>query len=860
MSEQTEQQLEASQQRASAANERTAKGGEQLADALKHLVDLYEDEEYVKKSAIRQFGELNKSLISGRRRLTEVSEDLASLKDTIEKLEESAEKTELKKQLQEKLNEAKRAQAAELAVKTVSQAAMGYAKVLYSVSKSAVSSYQSNASAFQTAGEGLNAEVEGYGGTVKNIAGVTATVGAGLMPLGGYATDAGLALVVLASAATIVSGLFTEGAQTAVNMLVKELDNTAKSFELASSTGAIFAKGLSDVRDQSVESRLTQEQYSKVVAENSAGLAAYGGNVANGAKMFVKVSGILNNEFLPRLMALGLSIDDIADGAAKYMGMIGRLGVSNTMSENQLASATANYLEQIKKITAFTGENAKQAEKEAEIAAQSAAVQAKILSIQDPQKRIEEEQKFKALIATAHGNKDLILAIQQKYTTGVISNLALLASGSETFVKQLDENVANISNNTLNVDEFNKTLVVNRQKYAQQILEEGKQNAQNMTAANVHGQKFAEVMEINAIQMADSNKALMQNGKETIEQQANAAKLNAVTPGLTESFIDAVQANQDLRIDIQKKLTPAIESFASYVPSIITRMRDKVDEAFNDLESVLKVSTGRFGGGGAPTVGTTSGGTPIAGTTDNGLQTRINDFANSVLRAGGITPYGSPNDTGRTVRGGTATVGGQSGVAGAQLITDLTGTGINYVGSRNYGITPGLLEILKSSALSGRSITGLNDHDGDHGRPTDPHYLGKAADIRIGDMSPDAVVTLLRSLGGMPNVKDVFAEGKPNDAMLGKIKERGGKTMENVDASALHVHLEALALGKNKLNPDDAYIVGERGPEIVQGSGSVTSTAATSEIFSKMLTKLDRLIAVTESHSSTTTKLLNATV
>ena len=239
MSEQTEQQLEASQQRASAANERTAKGGEQLADALKHLVDLYEDEEYVKKSAIRQFGELNKSLISGRRRLTEVSEDLASLKDTIEKLEESAEKTELKKQLQEKLNEAKRAQAAELAVKTVSQAAMGYAKVLYSVSKSAVSSYQSNASAFQTAGEGLNAEVEGYGGTVKNIAGVTATVGAGLMPLGGYATAAGLALVGLASAATIVSGLFTEGAQTAVNMLAKELDNTAKSFELASSTGEI---------------------------------------------------------------------------------------------------------------------------------------------------------------------------------------------------------------------------------------------------------------------------------------------------------------------------------------------------------------------------------------------------------------------------------------------------------------------------------------------------------------------------------------------------------------------------------------------------------------------------------------------
>ena len=96
--------------------------------------------------------------------------------------------------------------------------------------------------------------------------------------------------------------------------------------------------------------------------------------------------------------------------------------------------------------------------------------------------------------------------------------------------------------------------------------------------------------------------------------------------------------------------------------------------------------------------------------------------------------------------------------------------------------------------------------------------------------------------------------------MLGKIKERGGKTMENVDASALHIHLEALALGKNKLNPNDAYVVGENGPEIVQGSGSVTSSASSSEVFNKMLSKLDRLIAVTESHSSTTTKLLNATV
>jgi hypothetical protein len=124
-------------------------------------------------------------------------------------------------------------------------------------------------------------------------------------------------------------------------------------------------------------------------------------------------------------------------------------------------------------------------------------------------------------------------------------------------------------------------------------------------------------------------------------------------------------------------------------------------------------------------------------------------------------------------------------------ITDVKSQGINYIGKPNQGITPTLLSVLQIPQLSGKTITSLNDMEGSHAKPGDPHYAGKAADIRAKDLSIDEVASLTMQLNKLNGVvKQAFAEDQPGSPWLASIKEKGGRTLENSHATGQHIHLE----------------------------------------------------------------------
>ena len=869
MSEQTEQQLEASQQKMTAANESTARGSAQLADALKNLVDLYEDQPYLLKSANKQFGELNKALQSGKKRFVDVGQELENLRETIEKIEDQTEKDSLRKQLKEKETEARKAQYTKIAIDGLASLAAGAAKVYVAVGKSAINSYQSSASGFQAAGDAAIAGLDNANQTVKGIAGVASTVGAGLMFLGPEGIAAGLALQGVSSAASFLSENMTDLAKFGINVAVKELEKTTKSFQTATSAGALFANGLQEMRDLGAQSLLTQDQFAKVISENSAALASFGGSVGQGAKTLSGVTRVLNTDFLPGLMSLGYSIDDVADGAAKYIGMIGKLGITSNKSNYELAQSSADYLTQLKKITAFTGENAKQAEKDGEIAAQNAAVKAKILASQNPE---EEAKKFKALIATANGNKDLILAIQQKYTTGVVSNLAVLSAGSEGLLNQLDANVANVQNTNKTLEQFTDDVETNRKTYGAQILAESKQQATNMAAANLHGGKYADTLAILSDSMDNANKTIAGIVKPSIGEETAQAKEAAARDELTKSYVEATLQNQKLSLTIQKDLDPVMKEFGKVAAPILKGIEDqlvKLGIGKPALIPTAPVTPSAYGGIGTPEGGTrTTPGVKRA----IGVANRITDLIRG--KTGAETPTATGSTGGATSAAGASTIGGKAGI---DVIKNLIAS-VESAGAGGYNATVrmgqqnltsmSIDEVMKlwdrgSGALGRYQFIKSTLQDLAKDLPGSTKFDSNTQDM-LGER-------LIKQMG-----YDDYVSGKlPKDQFLMKLASqwRGlpnspgvtrGSATDNVGNKAgvdWDSAIQKLYTGKSDLKPSDGLsIVGERGPEIIQGSGSVTSTAATSEIFSKMLTKLDRLIAVTESHSSTTTKLLNATV
>ena len=151
----------------------------------------------------------------------------------------------------------------------------------------------------------------------------------------------------------------TKAVAEGAKLVVNQLDQTAKTFNAMSATGALVADGMTGLSRQFTTAGLNLQQFQKVVGQNSVALARFRGIAGDGAEEFSQVVGNLTQKQDTDLRKIGMSAEDIASTSAAFVTQQTRLGKAQSMSTDQLTAGSKQYaleLDALQKVTGLSRE------------------------------------------------------------------------------------------------------------------------------------------------------------------------------------------------------------------------------------------------------------------------------------------------------------------------------------------------------------------------------------------------------------------------------------------------------------------------------------------------------------------------
>jgi hypothetical protein len=780
----------------------------QFTDFLEDLEDPIKRQARLTADANKSFLSLDRAIKSGRTRWVDATDQIQRLAEQIEEVTDTSKKAELQKQLDTAKEKASAAQRNKFLADSFGELAKGVFNAGVGITKSVVNSYQSGASAFQTFGDAATAGLDATNNTVQGIA---KAGGAGALALGALGVVSGgtaVALGAIVGVAAEVYNSFNDLAKFGINVAVKELDATAKSFNTASKAGAVFTGGIMDFRNAGPEVGLTMVQFSKLIAENGDKFAQFGGTVTAGIKGFRELS----KGMLPAregLIKLGYSIEEISEGALKYAAMSSSVSTRQRTDYDNLAKESTRYLENLRLISAFTGEDAKKAEAAADEAAADAAVDARLRK-EYAEGNKEVVAKFRQMIAAAAPGAERAALKESFGMYGAMTEkTAFIMSQSPTLYQTVNENLRNLTDKTMSLSQVTDKQLRLQKDRAPLIQQEALSIQSSIGIAGNFDSALTDSGK--EIRNLTDYYARIQRGEspEKIKKDLDTLK---DAGGATADYAKLIIKGQDLHIRMQKELDVVItqfQKFAKVTDAVIKGIRDALGNAGYKPGNVSSSSSG-----GAPPVSSGRG----AGTQGAAKE----QIANAVAAVKGVF----------------------SGASAA-------GKGRGYVAGSGKELT--LASLLSNPILSGLNVTSTND--GEH-VPGSKHYENKAADFSVRGLAADEIVKKVAAIKNIDPTKiKVWAEDKSRDTDWAKsIIAAGGDVHPVGISSAPHIHMELMKKGGITTGPS---IAGEAGPEAVVPLPDGRSIPVQIDM-SAMIDKLDQLLSVMKDQHSTSEQILYA--
>ena len=264
---------------------------------------------------------------------------------------------------------------------------------------------------------------------------------------------------ILGAAMSLLGPLLGKVAERAAELEAKraeilgaELIKTRKTFQEATSAGAMFAGGMGEMRREAARAGLTLQDFSDLITKNTASLASMGLNMTDAVKRIGGVSKVLREGQLgTELQNLGISIKDQAGLAAETAASLQASGQLRGKSDADVARLTVQYGKDLKVIQEITGEDAKKKLEQARKEALAADIRTQLLRT-DPTgeglRRFErvfatvpDEMKTGFLQSVASGGKAITdvatnvamanqpaIATYLKATTDLVNNSSVTAS------------------------------------------------------------------------------------------------------------------------------------------------------------------------------------------------------------------------------------------------------------------------------------------------------------------------------------------------------------------------------------------------------------------------------------------------
>ncbi|MCX7596532.1 MAG: hypothetical protein N2235_22845, partial [Fischerella sp.] len=384
-------------------------------------------------------------------------------------------------------------------------------KPLFNATTGVLKGLQSGASGVRVAGDaalGLASAATGAGSALGEQAqnfglSIAATTRGPLRLFGLGLTGIGTALGLTSKAAGAV-------AEAALPYLTNELEKTQKLFETANNAGALFANGMTGMRVAAHGAGLTIDQFDEVLKSQSKNFALMGVGVSDATKRLGGITQSLQSSGLQRqLMNLGYGFREQAELVGETIELM-RLaqGGAAKIPNDVVAKETAKYAENLRLISAITGEDAKAKMQQAKEAANNMAFQQKLASMSAEQ-QIQIQAAMNSMTQLERKNFMDMMLFGTVINTDGAKSLALFPALQE----KLNEQV-NLANQGL-LD--GKTNIDLNAKYANTLKEQYLSSTAAAQAAFAGADSVAGVMQ-HALEGLD------QSLKFTTESVNNAGK------------------------------------------------------------------------------------------------------------------------------------------------------------------------------------------------------------------------------------------------------------------------------------------------------------------------------------------------
>jgi len=355
-----------------------------------------------------------------------------------------------------------------------------------------------------------------------------------------------------------------------LDFMNKQVESISSSFKEASNAGAIFADGVSGLKNAAFAAGLTTDLFGKALSENRDAVILFGGSMTEGAKRIGSVSKFINPS---QFQALGFGLEELPGLIANVGARMRRSGAA---TDEQVARATAQYAQNLRIIADLTGQDAKTLQAKADQDASDLAYQ-QYLATKTPEQRAAIENELRALPE----------ASQQMFKE-------MVKSGGNVFTEQS----AIIASQAPAFEKMARSLFNTAEQGAVQtgqglgILEEYGTEARNQIqglrdfglAASTEGSAFAAQAETLAKSIALLNKT-----PEEIEKLRQSVAQAAITEDpTTKKLVEAEQLGMQNQIKVQQSV---FDSLSAYL-TVVNKLNDVTGLLASGMERLAKAVLG----------------------------------------------------------------------------------------------------------------------------------------------------------------------------------------------------------------------------------------------------------------------------
>ena len=513
-------------------------------------------------SSTKAISQANRALSSDIRNQTKAIRDSSSTsKEAKEKLAAytsqlvSSTNTEtLKKSIEEQVKNNYRAARAQETTTSINEsmakAASMVSKPLAAVGTAAgtvFSAYQSGGSQIGTASASLQAGMELGGSAASGVGKIMTSVGPGLMALGPAGAVVGGVMTVVGTGLQLFGQGLSAAATTLLPKFSGEVEKNIQAFQSLSTSGAVFAGGMGEMIKVSGKAGYTVDGFSKIIAANKESFANSGLGMTEASKRFSETSNkMISGGFRKDLLNLGFTLDEQGGLVADVFSNLQRTGRLASTSDEDVAKQTKEYGENLRTVSALTGQDAKAKMAAAKKDMDNLGVQAKLLKLQKDQPQAYD--KMQAMLAVMPD--EMKNSFLQSFTGDAITDPAM---------NVLMENVPELRDafaemvKVVNDPNTSPAEAITAQSKAMNLAREGFiKNADRLGEIGTAANLGAKGVVADASKLGGSLGAgLAKFGPQTEKQGKAAAAAANTTDEQTQAMSKLIESNNDLNLKIQ---------------------------------------------------------------------------------------------------------------------------------------------------------------------------------------------------------------------------------------------------------------------------------------------------------------------